>query len=381
MNPAMFATIDSSVEHPLPVIAVGAGEMGRAWLSVLEQSHEVDLVGIVDLDQDAAHRAAAAIGRPQLPVGTSAVGLAADTAARAVIDITVPSAHHPVTQEALIAGLPVLGEKPAAATLAEALSLAATAEATGQLFMVSQSRRWNPQVAELRGLLEDIGPVGTVTTEFFRAPRFGGFREQMDHPLLLDMAIHAFDTARFLLDADPLAVYCDAYNPPWSWYLGAANAAAVFEMEGGARYVYTGSWCAPGDETSWNGRWHASGQYGSATWDGETDPVARTTRPAGPHEPSDLHGIAGALRVFCAALRTGTTPMGEVHENVLSLAMVEAARESADTGRRVFVDDVLNRAHRAAVRAERNPQTRAMLTGWTSVRQSLAAARPQQGAA
>ena len=51
--------------------------------------------------------------------------VSAETGAEAVLDITVPVAHHPVTLEALRAGLPVLGEKPAAQTVAEALALAA----------------------------------------------------------------------------------------------------------------------------------------------------------------------------------------------------------------------------------------------------------------
>jgi len=48
-------------------------------------------------------------------------------------------------------------------------------------------------------------------------------------------------------------------------------------------------------------------------------------------------GIAGSLRDFLHALRTGATPMGECHDNIKSLAMVFAAIESAATGRRVPV--------------------------------------------
>ena len=44
--------------------------------------------------------------------GTDAVDVARRNGARAVVDVTVPGAHHPVTTAALFAGLPVLGEKP-----------------------------------------------------------------------------------------------------------------------------------------------------------------------------------------------------------------------------------------------------------------------------
>ena len=40
-----------------------------------------------------------------------------------------------------------------------------------------------------------------------------------------------------------------------------------------------------------------------------------------------VDGIAGALREFVNALRTGQTPQGECHDNIKSLAMVFAAIE------------------------------------------------------
>jgi predicted dehydrogenase len=48
-------------------------------------------------------------------------------------------------------------------------------------------------------------------------------------------------------------------------------------------------------------------------------------------------GIAGSLRDFLRALKTGATPMGECHDNIKSLAMVFAAIESAAAGRRVVL--------------------------------------------
>jgi predicted dehydrogenase len=366
-----FRTIASSAEEPLRVVVAGAGSMGRAWLAAITAEPEVELVGIVDLDPAAASGAAASIGRPDLTLGSDAVAVAGHTGAQALINVTIPEAHHPVTTAALFAGLPVLGEKPVAETVGRALSLAAAAEVTGELFMVSQSRRWNPQLSALRALTTQLGAVGTVTTEFFRAPRFGGFRDEMAQPLLIDMAIHAFDSARFLLNAEPVSAYCQSYNPSWSWYAGDANAAAVFEMEGGARYVFNGSWCSPGAETSWNGSWRVSCEKGTVLWNGEDEPVVRAE--AGVEEPdrSPYSGIAGALKVFLQALRTGERPSGEVHENVMSLAMVEAAVRSAETGGVARLDAVLDQAYERALRDETRADVRRALEGWSSVREAL----------
>ncbi|TDC63929.1 Gfo/Idh/MocA family protein, partial [Streptomyces hainanensis] len=268
MSSVTFRTVSDA--GPLPVVVVGAGAMGRAWLGAVAASPDVVLAGVVDLDADAAR--AAADTAPGALAGTDLAAVAAASGARAVIDVTSPAAHLPVTLQALALGLPVLGEKPAAASVAEALRLAAAAEHAGQLFMVSQSRSHHRQLRAFRDRARRLGRLGVLTTEFFRAPRFGGFRDTMAHPLLLDMAIHPFDAARYVLDAEPVSVRCEEFNPSWSWYAGDAAATAVFEMTGGVRYVYTGSWCGPGLETSWNGGWRLSGEHGTATWDGEGPP-------------------------------------------------------------------------------------------------------------
>ena len=66
-------------------------------------------------------------------------------------------------------------------------------------------------------------------------------------------------------------------------------------------------------------------------------------------------------------LESGAIPSGEVHSNVLSLAMVEAAIRSAGEGRRVLIADILDDAHAEAIRTESDPQIGAVLESWSSV--------------
>jgi predicted dehydrogenase len=358
------------VTGPIPVVLVGAGAMGRAWMRNLTRSEEVDLVGLVDLDLDLARRAADDGALGDVTLGTSTAAVAAASGALAVVDVTVPPAHRPVNEEALRAGLPVLCEKPIAPTLAQALSQVALAEVTGELLMVSQSRRYYDDLTAFRDVLRTLGDVGVVTTEFFKAPHFGGFREEMAHPLLVDMAIHPFDAVRYLTDADPVSVSCSTWNPSWSWFRGDAAATAEFELEGGIRYVYTGSWVAPGLETSWNGSWRASSSEGSATWDGTNAPVT-DAGPVPAPAPGAGEEIAGSLAAFVRALRTGETPSGEIHGNIPSLAMVEGAVRSADSGVRVVLADLLEDAWREARDTERAPDVRERLASWGSAAAGL----------
>lgn len=361
--------------HPLSVVLVGVGGMGQAWLAAIQDCPDVELVGVVDLNTAAVGQVAGDLG-PGIAIGTDSVEIAARSRAQAVIDVTVPSAHHPVTTAALFAGLPVLGEKPVASSVAQGLSLAAAAQITGELFMVSQSRRYNQQLWDFKAQISGLGPVGVLTTEFFKAPHFGGFRDDMEHPLLLDMAVHQLDMARYLLQEEPISVYCEEYNPNWSWYRGDAGSTAIFQMASGARYIFTGTWCSPGLETSWNGAWRASTEHGSARWNGDDDPEIHDTRtsPAGTkaihHQTGRTEaslpgeGIAGSLREFVHALRSGNQPMGAVQSNISSLAMVEAAIESAATGARILLADSMSAALSQAVETERREDVAQMLRTW-----------------
>ncbi|KAB8140461.1 Gfo/Idh/MocA family oxidoreductase [Chloroflexia bacterium SDU3-3] len=329
-------------------LLVGAGGMGQAWAKNLHAHPDVRIGGWVDIQPGAAAKAAQKLELPPLHADTDLASAIAAVRPDFVVDVTIPEAHHDVTLAALAAGLPVLGEKPMATSMEQARAMVAAAERAGKLYMVSQSRRYDGRLHAFRQLIDQhTGPLGILNSDFYIGAHFGGFRDAMPSPLILDMAIHTFDAARYLCDADPVAVYCEEFNPPWSWYSGDASATAIFEMSGGLRYTYRGSWCAEGRPTSWEAEWRAVGPKGTATWDGTGAPSADVveqpggfvaqTGPRSLAVPEVAGGIAGSLADFLRALDTGATPMGECHDNIKSLAMVFAAMESARSGQRVSI--------------------------------------------
>lgn len=330
-------------------VIVGAGGMGRAWGKNLKDHPDVNVAGWVDLRPGAAAEAADALELSSVYAGDDLGKALAEVRPDFVVDVTIPEAHHNVTLEALAAGVPALGEKPMADSMEHARAMVAASERANKLYMVSQSRRYDGRIQAYRALIEKrVGPLGILNSDFYIGAHFGGFRDEMAHVLLLDMAIHTFDAARYISGADPVSVYCEEFNPQWSWYKGDACATALFEMTGGLRYAYRGAWCSEGRNTSWESDWRAVGPQGTATWDGANAPVADSVIQTGAFfseaeahtadvDPHVYGGIAGSLRDFLNALQTGATPMGECHDNIKSLAMVFAAIESADAGRRVTV--------------------------------------------
>lgn len=115
-----------------------------------------------------------------------------ESGANLVLDITIPSSHFQVCGMALRHGCNVFGEKPMAATMAEAREIVQLTELTGKSLSVMQNRRYDANIRSLRELINagTIGRVGYVGADFFLAPHFGGFRDVMESPLILDMAIH-----------------------------------------------------------------------------------------------------------------------------------------------------------------------------------------------
>ena len=336
------------------VVLVGAGGMGQAWAKNLKASPDlVDIVGWVDIKEGAAQQAAEKYELGSgVTTGTDVEKALRDLRPDFLVDVTIPEAHHDVTLAALRLGIPVLGEKPMAATMEQARAMVKESETQNTLYMVSQSRRYDARLDAYRSLVKELGPLGILNSDFYIGAHFGGFRDEMAHVLILDMAIHTFDAARFLSGQNAVSVYCEEFNPSWSWYKGAASATVLFEMTNGLRYTYRGSWCGEGLETSWEAEWRAIGPNGTAKWDGDKDIQAEIIseggtgfRRTGEKKTAEIAsevpgGIAGSLRDFCRALSTGNAPMGECHDNIKSLEMVFGAIESAKTGKRVYMEDL-----------------------------------------
>lgn len=334
------------------VIVVGAGSISNAWFPPIK-SEQLDVVAVVDLRKEAAE---AQIAKYELRSAVASDDLERtlrESQADFVIDLTIPDAHCGVTCQAMEAGYHVIGEKPMAATMEQARRMVQTSEKTGRLYMVSQSRRWDARHETVRQTIAAgrLGQLTTLNCDFFLGAHFGGFRDEMNSPLILDMAIHHFDLARMFAGQNAVSVYAEEFNPAGSWYKGDVAANCLFEMTGGVRFAYRGSWCAEGCHTSWNGDWRVIGDRGTMLYEHDKTPYGQVVagnegfnRPLAPLEVVEATvehtAMHGALREMLRFLHTGQKPQTECHDNIHSLAMVFAAIESSRTGQRVKVQTI-----------------------------------------
>lgn len=337
-------------------VLCGCGSMAKGWLKAIA-AHEdlasrVRIVGLVDLDVATARRLAEECDLGDIPAFQDLDQALTELKPDFLFDIVIPAARFAVVETALRHGCHVLSEKPMASSLDEARSLIEKARAAGRVHAVVQNRRYISGVRRLRKFIES-GAIGELTglhADFFIGAHFGGFREDMDNVLLLDMAIHTFDAARFVSGKVPEAVYCHETNPEGSWYRTGASAFAIFEMSDDVRFTYRGSWCAEGANTSWESQWRINGTRGTVLWDGnETFDAHRVAAEEGflrEQEQisvpafvnvSETEGHASVIRAFLDAIEQGSAPETGAEDNIRSLAMVMAAIESARTGQRVVI--------------------------------------------
>ncbi|KZM47610.1 Gfo/Idh/MocA family oxidoreductase [Labrenzia sp. OB1] len=340
-------------------LLVGCGAMAAGWtravttnplLSDKLQTGKLTLCGLVDRDANVAAQFARAQNLVDIPVFGDLETAIAATSPDCVFDVTPPDVRPAVVTTALKAGLHVLSEKPMAPDMHAARGLCSLAANSGRLFAVTQNRRYKRGVRRIEAFVKSgtLGPLTSLHAEFFMGPHFGGFREEMEHALLLDMAIHHFDAARCMAGEEPLAVLCHETNPQGSWYAHGASAAAIFEMSGGVTFTYSGSWCAEGTPTSWDASWRLVGTKGMLTWDGEDALCAtlatgepaflRETRTVEVPELKDDRRVqehASVIADFLQAVETGTAPETVCTDNIHSLAMVFGAIDSARSGRRI----------------------------------------------
>lgn len=327
------------------LLQVGVRGMGGHWVNVGKRSTEVEVAGYVDVVPANLEAMRAEHGVAESACYSDLAQALREVRPDGVLCIVPPQFHRDVAVTALRAGCHVLTEKPLADTPESCREMAAEARRAGRVLMVAQNYRYSPPVQTLRSVIAEggIGRPGQVAVEFFRGPHFGGFRDVMPYPLVVDMAIHHFDMMRFLLGADPVSLWAQGWNPDWSWYKGDASTTVFVEMrlrgEGPARTVrvtYTGSWCANGGETPWNGEWKVLCDDGCARMVG--DRVAVQRRDGKPWDEVaavklERGGQDWLLHEFVSAVREGRAPETSAEDNLRSIEMVFAAVESMKTGR------------------------------------------------
>ncbi len=346
------------------VMVVGCNGIVRKWLDAFKEHDDVAVVTLVDVMRERCEKINEDYGYGAA-VYEDMDEAFAQSAANLVLDGTPPSVHRDVVVKALQSGRNVIGEKPMSDSLEAAKEMIAAAEESGKSYFVMQNRRYLDGIQTLRQQLNKtyLGRHYLVCCDMFIGAHFmgaadgrGDFRNSMEHPVLIDMLVHTFDEARFIVgDAKATSAYCQEMNPPNSWYKGDAIALCTFEFDDGSVLSLRGSWATKCENTTAHGAWRVYCTDGTVCWDGaervwvskaQTLPSGGYFEEEGVREEIPLNypgrkEHAGCVDDMLKALRSGGTMMTECHNNFHSLAMVYACIESSKTGRKVYLQEIL----------------------------------------
>ena len=138
---------------------VGTGMMALSHAKAFAAIDGVTLAAAIDIDRGAATRFATEFG-VEAAYGSLAEAVSA-AALDAVAIVTPDKTHHPITMEALAAGLHVFCEKPLATEYAHAEEMRAAAEAAGVVHGVNLTYRSVAALQKARALV-DAGEIGAV---------------------------------------------------------------------------------------------------------------------------------------------------------------------------------------------------------------------------
>jgi predicted dehydrogenase len=346
-----------TTRRPLRVALIGYGLSGTAFHApFITTTPGLRLDTIVT--RDAVRQEQARVAHPDARVIASAEGL---WAAPGEIDLVVIAAAKvaqlPLATAAITAGLPVVVDKPLAASAAEARALVDEARRRGVPLTVFQNRRWDGDIRTLRHVLA-AGRLGDVVRfesrfERWRLEARAGWRgasaPEQAGGLLFDLGSHLIDQATLLFG--PVAtVYAEldrrragsvvddddfvalthvsgVRSHLWMSILASQAGPRLRVLGTRASYVKFGMDVQEDalrrgerpDRAGWGEEPEAS--WGRVGTDAESEPVR--TQP----------GAYGEFyRLLAASLLDGGPLPVDPDDAVATLSVIEAARQSAADG-------------------------------------------------
>jgi len=187
---------------------IGAGRIGKVHAETLAfRLPEAEIVAIADVNREAAQALAARCNIPKVTASSS--GILADKQIEAVLICSSTSTHADLITQAAQAGKHIFCEKPIAFSLEQIDHALAAVKKAGVQLQIGFNRRFDSNFARVRHAVA-TGEIGTPNLMHIIS------RDPAPPPLayvkvsggiFMDMTIHDFDMARFLIGDEVEEIY------------------------------------------------------------------------------------------------------------------------------------------------------------------------------
>jgi D-apiose dehydrogenase len=333
---------------------IGCGFFAQNQLNAWRDIQDVGIVALCDRNPDRLARTAKAFGVDRTYADAAAM-LATEDLDFVDIATTAPS-HRPLVELAARAGLHVICQKPFAPTIEDARAMVAAVERAGRVLMVHENFRWQ---SALRRAIDAVRQ-GAIGAPFFGRVSFrSGYDVYMAQPYLAegerfiieDLGIHILDVSRALFgDATRISATTKRVNPR---IRGEDVATMLLSHESGATSVVDCSYATRRrPETFPETLLEIDGTEGTLRLDAGYRMVIQACEetiedlapPVLPWAERPWHNIQESVQAiqqhFVDCLNEGRAPETSGADNLKTLALVEAAYRSAETGRTVDLAEI-----------------------------------------
>lgn len=343
-----------SAQGPTRVALVGAGYFGRFHLDAWTRLPDVSLVAIVEADRAVGESAAAEVAAKGLPAPALFEDAAALIAAMEVdlIDITAPPPAHLALIRALApSGADLICQKPFCGGTSGAKEAVAAAQQAGVRLAVHENIRFQPWHREAKRLLSD-GALGEPYQATFRLRPGDGrgpeaylarqpYFQTMPRFLVHETAVHWLDLFRYFFgEPTSLTARLMRRNPAIA---GEDSGVILVDFPDGARGLFDGDRLL--DHGVENprltmGEMSLEGDAATLRLDGRGRLFLRSFRDTEEREHrydwrDHLFGgdcVHACCQHILDAWRRGETPETDAAGYLKTMALVDAAYESADAG-------------------------------------------------
>ncbi len=264
--------------------------------------------------------------------------------------IGVPNALHAAFAiTALKAGIAVLVEKPMATSAAEGQQMAEASQISGAPLMVAHCWRFDKEVLWLKQQVQ-AGRLGKIIrTKGYGVHVHWGPDGWFTHKklagggALADMGVHAIDTARFLTgDPQPVSVYARIGTYYKDFDVDDTGVILIEWDNGVTSYVESGWWQPHADGPEASTQLYGLAGFGQVfptrlelpnPQEMKIDVISNPAFifPRQEHAPQEMYDAQMAC--FAGSILSGQTPSPGGREGLVNLKIIEAAYQSARTGK------------------------------------------------
>jgi len=336
--------------NKLKIGVIGAGRIGKVHAATLVQNvPQAEVMAIADINLDGAKELAAKFGITN--VSNNYKDILANAEIDAVVICSPTDTHAQYIIEAAEAGKHIFCEKPVDLTLDAIKKAIAAVEKAGVKLMVGFNRRFDPNFAKIHEMVK-AGKIGDPhilkITSRDPAPPPAEY-SAVSGGMFLDMTIHDFDMARYIVGSEVTEVYTKAtvlIDPEIGKAGDVDTAIITLTFENGAIGVIDNSRKAV---YGYDQRVEIFGSKGMVNADNNYPENHHYYAADGVHKSLPLNffmdryleAYANEMGVFCDAVSYNTELPVSGLDGLMSVAIALAAKKSYQEGRLVKMSEIL----------------------------------------